>query len=346
MILIPALVSILVSAADPFPVPAELDSSRVRPLLASVAPDSVMPRTADWTFVGPVGDSAVLLADGTEWMRLPWGLVRDLASADVPASHAATRPLGELLMDWGAPPAGGRIWLAMDNARGARSTSLLEWSANVAYRHAIGRYLSVGGGVSWEQFLFSPDVARLTRDSSHPSGVGVLASVCGPFVCGELARRVSPVEQESWLQPDLDSLLQPQAEGKRFWVAGRSSSYDPAWERRLVVHAGAFAYRAGWCPKLWDGAFQSVGFWDLPAGVFRFGFGMEWTSDRASARGELSIAPVSRVFRSSDPEGFRLEFAPLDFSIAFRRMDEFQLAFRTGLRFPDPFSNHPSRTSR
>lgn len=345
MILIPALVSALV-LADPFPVPTKLDSSNVRRFMAGVATDSVMPRTSDWTLVGPVGDSAVLVADGSEWMRLPWGQASGLVSQDDGASARSTRPLRELLMDWGAPPAGGAIWLAMDNGRGERSTSLLEWSASASYRHAIGQYLSVGGGVSWEQFLFSPDVAHLTRDSALPSGVGVLASVCGPFVCGELARRVSPVERESWLQPDLDSLIQPDAEGHRFWNAGRSSSFDPVWEKRLVVRAGAFAYRAGWCPELWEGPFQSVGFWDLPAGALRFGFGMDWTPDRAAVRGELSIAPISRTFRSSGSDGFRLEFVPLDFSLAFRGIGEFQLAFRTGLRFPDPFSNHPSRTSR
>lgn len=345
MMLVPALVSALLSA-EPFPVPAKLDSAKVRRFLSTVATDSVMPRTADWTLVGPVGDSAVLAADGTEWTRLPWGTASALVSRDDGTSAGSTRPLREALVDWGAPPSGGAVWLAMDNGRGARSTSLLQWSASASYRHAIGRFLSVGGGVSWEQFLFSPHVEHLTKDSSLPAGVGALASVCGPFVCGELVRRVSPVERESWLQPDLDSFLVAEAEGSPFWRAGRRSSFDPVWERRLVVRAGAFAYRAGWCPGLWDGAFQSVGFWDLPAGALRFGFGLDWTSDRAAARGELSIAPISRTLRSSGADGFRLEWVPLDFSLAFRGVGEFQLAFRTGLRFPDPFSNHPSRLPR
>lgn len=345
MILIPALVSALVSA-EPFPVPAKLDSAKVRRFLSEVATDSVVPRTADWTVVGPLGDSAVLLADGTQWMRLPWEQASALVSRDDGPSGGSTRTSWEALMDWGAPPAGGAVWVAMDNGKGARSTSLLQWSASASYRQSIGQYLSVGGGVSWEQFLFSPDVARLTGDSALPSGVGLLASVCGPFVCGELARRVSPVERESWLQPDLDSFLVPGAQGRPFWRAGRRSSFDPAWERRLIVRAGAFAYRAGWCPDLWDGAFQSVGFWDLPAGALRFGFGLEWTADRAAARGQLSITPISRTFRSPGSEGFKMEFVPLDFSLAFRGVGEFQFAFRTGLRFPDPFSNHPSRKPR
>ncbi len=344
MIWIPALVSALF-LADPFPVPTRLDSSKVRRFLAEVATDSVMPRTADWTLLGPLGDSAVLLADGTEWMRSTWGQASMLVSRDDGAVAGRVRPLREALVDWGAPPAGGEIWVSMDNGRGIRSTSLLQWSASASYRRAIGRFLSIGGGVSWEQFLFSPDVAHLTGDSSLPSGVGVLASVCGPFVCGELARRVSPVERESWLQPDLDSFLLAGAEGSPFWKAGGRSSFDPAWERRLVVRAGAFAYRAGWCPDLWDGAYQSVGFWDLPAGALRFGFGLDWTPDRAAVRGELSIAPVSRTFRTAGSDGFRLEMVPLDLSLAFRGVGEFQLAFRTGFRFPDPFSNHPSRPS-
>lgn len=343
--ILPALHSLLLCAATASPpIPVMTDSGKVRSRLSIVAPGLEIPLTSDWAVVGPVGDSGALLADGTQWKTFFWSDIAPLAAHEAP-SRLAWKGLDlPAILDLGTTPTGGTILVGMDNGRGVRSTSVLDWRVDGSYRFGIGRYFSLGAGAYWQEFLFAPRLDQQLGDSLLPSGVGFSLSACGPFVCGELVRRVSPIDAESWLQPDLDSLIGSRQEGG-FWTGGAQDGFRSAWEKRLVFGIGALSYKVAWCSDLWRDAFQSVGFWNLPAGALRFGFGLEWTRERAATRAQLAIAPLGRKFRIGDSRETLVELLPLDFSIAFRQLDEFQLAFRTGIRFEDPFSKHPSRNT-
>jgi hypothetical protein len=321
------------------PIPVPLDSSQVRSLLVQSGNDSALPRTADWSLIGPVGDSAILLADGTEWTRLSWSQAAStLRSPPTPESGGMSRFKPDLanLLEWGEVPSGGTVGTGIENGRGRSSTSLLTWTYGFDYMHRFGQNLSVGGGLGWENVLYSPYLWTLTGDSSLSSGLAVKLSGCAPFVCLELVRHPTAVPPESWLQPHIDSLIQLRLSGG-FWSYKDTGSYSAAWERRIAIHLGVFAYQASWCPRLWNGAFQRAGLWNLPAGYFRFGMGLEWTADRAASRVQIALAPVSWTVRTPGSNGIRLEFLPPDFSFAFRRIDEFQLSLRTGIRFAEPF---------
>lgn len=327
----------LLASRTPDPLP--LDSSQVRSILAPSGGDSALPRTADWALVGPVGDSAILLADGTEWTRISWSqaawILRRPPGADL-HGWSSFKPSLENLLDWGEVPAGGEVGTGIENGRGRNSTSLLAWRYGAGYMHRIGQNLSVGGGLGWEKVLFSPYLWTLTGDSGLSSGLSVNLRGCAPFVCLELVRHPTAIPSETWLQPRLDSLLQLRLAGD-FWSYTDSGAYSAAWERRIAIRMGVFAYQASWCPTLWNGAFQRVGLWNLPAGWFRFGMGLEWVEDRAASRMQIGFAPVPWTVKTGASDGLRLEILPPDFSLAFRRINEFQLSLRTGIRFAEPF---------
>lgn len=326
-------------SASPTPIPLPLDSAQVRSLLAGAESDPAPPRTADWSLVGPVGDSAILLADGTEWARLPWGQAARVARGIPergPEGWSRLRPDRENLLRWGETPSGGEAGTGIENGRGLYSTSLLTWRYGIGYMHRFGRNLSVGGRLGWEKVLFSPYLWRLTGDSGLSSGATASLRGCAPFVCLELLRHPTAIPSETWLQPRLDSLIQLRYAG-RLWSYTDTGAYEAAWERRVALRMGVFAYQASWCPRLWNGAYQRLGVWDLPAGPLRFGMGIEWTADRAASRVQIGFAPVPWTVKTPGSDGIRLEFLPPDFTLAFRRATEFQLTLRTGIRFDEPF---------
>ncbi len=322
--------------AAPTPTPVLLDSSQVRALLGS----AIFPRTADWTLVGPVGDSAVLLSDGTEWARVTWSQAAALTrtkESGVSEPARFRKPDLAALLEWGRVPSGGSLAVGMENARGRRSTSVLSWWTGVEYRHAIGRNLSLGGGLGWDGLLFGPDLEPLSGDSTLPSGLAASLGACVPFACFDLVRHPHPFPAPVWFQTSLDSLVRARSGGE-FWSYTDLGVYDPAWESRLTLHLGPLEYRASWCPGLWNGAFQSLGLWDLPAGVLRFGMGLEWIADRAASRLQIGFAPIGRTVRTPASAPLRFEIEPPVLSFAFRSASEFQLSLRTGLHFADPFS--------
>ena len=343
--MIPAAVSFLALAVSSIlPAPVRTDSGKVRERLSAVSPGVEFPLTSDWSVVGPIGDSGILLADGTQWRTFFWSDIAPLAVQEERQRADWMEMDLPRLLELGRRPVGGSLMVGMENGRGLRSTSILDWRLDGQYQVGVGRYASIGGGLYWQQFLFAPRLDRVLDDSLYPAGVGASIVLCAPFVCGELVRRISPVDAESWLQPDLDSLLETRSEGA-FWTGGGHDGFRSAWEKRLVFGVGAFSYKLAWCSDLWKDAFQSVGFWDLPAGPMRFGFGLEWSRDRASSRAQVAIAPIGRKFRFGGSDPTLVQLLPFEMSIAFRKMGEFQLALRSGIRFEDPFSKHPSRNS-
>jgi len=325
--------------ASQTPIPIPLDPSQVRSLLSRTGADPALPRTTDWSLIGPVGDSAILLADGTEWIRLSWSqaawILRSPPTAD-PRGWSRLKPDLANLLRWGEVPSGGTVGTGIENGQGRKSTSLLTGWYGIDYMHRFGRNLSIGGGLGWENVLFSPDLRSLTGDSGLASGPTAKLGACAPFVCLELVRHPTAVPPETWLQPRLDSLVQLRQAGS-FWSYTDTGTYSAAWERRIAFHLGVFAYQASWCPELWNGAFQRMGLWNLPAGWFRFGMGLEWTADRAASRVQIAFAPLSWIVKTPGSNGLRLEFVPPDLSFAFRRTTEFQLSLRTGIRFAEPF---------
>jgi hypothetical protein len=325
--------------ASRLPDPHPVDSSLVRTLLAQTGSDSGLPRTTDWSLVGPVGDSAILLADGTEWARISWSqaawIQRREPIADL-QGWSRFRPTSANILAWGEVPSGGEVSTGIENGRGRNSTSLLTWRSGVGYMHRLGRNLSIGGGLGREKVLFSPYLWRLTGDSGLSSGVAANLRGCAPFVCLELLRHPTLVPPESWLQPRLDSLIQLRLAGD-FWSYTDTGAYSAAWERRIALRVGVFSYQASWCPRLWNGAYQRIGVWNLPAGVLRFGMGLDWTEDRAASRVQVGFAPMAWTVKTPGSKGLRMEFVPPDVSLAFRRATEFQLSLRTGIRFAEPF---------
>lgn len=321
------------------PTPLPLDSSQVRSILAQSGSDSALPRTMDWSLVGPVGDSAILLADGTEWSRISWSqaawILRRPPGPDL-QGWSRFKPSLENFLEWGEVPSGGEFATGIENGRGRNSTSHLSWRTGVGYMHRIGQNLSIGGGLGREKVLFSPYLWHLTGDSSLSSGFTANLRGCAPFVCLELLRHPTLIPSESWLQPRLDSLIQLRLAGD-FWSYTDTGAYSAAWERRIAIRMGVFAYQASWCPRLWNGAYQRIGVWNLPAGYLRFGMGLDWTEDRAASRVQIGLAPMEWTVKTPGSNGLRLEFLPPDFSLAFRRATEFQLSLRTGIRFAEPF---------
>jgi len=342
MIAVLALLS-LFSSVD-FPAPRKVDSSKVRQILSSMATDSSMPRSRDWTLVGPVGDSAILAVDGSEWGRIPWtSMVASVGAPEVSGTSGWEQfaPTPARLLEWGMPTAEGKLAVEMGNGKGELSTSLLDWAVSGEYRHQANRWTTLMGGISYNQVLFAPRLRPITGDSLRPAGMGLQVGACAPFVCFELQRHVSPVLDESWLQPGLDSLIDFHQAGV-FWNAGADSGFDPTWEQRLVLHLGVLEYRARWCSDLWRGPFQRLGVWNIPVGVLRFGTGLEWTRSRAAVRAEFAFAPVAWTLRAPGSDGVRLYLDPFSASLGFRAMKEFQLTIRTSIRFPDPFASTPS----
>jgi hypothetical protein len=339
MIAVMALLSLL-SSVD-LPAPRKVDSSVVRRILSSSTEDPSLPRTADWTLVGPVGDSAVLLSDGTEWRRIPWN--NAVASMAAPRTSTASGwgdlvPTTGHLLEWGEPVTGGSFAIALGNGHGRSSTSLFDWTGKARYDHKVNEWLALSGGISFGQILFAPRLRPITGDSIRPAGFGFQAGACGPFACFEMERHSMPLLDHSWLQPHLDSLIEYRHKGE-FWTAAVDSPFVPVWEQRLVLHLGVLEYRARWCSDLWAGPFQSLGIWNLPAGALRFGTGLEWSRQRAAVRAALSIAPVAWTLRAPGTDGVALFLEPLSISVGFRSMGEFQLTASTSVRFADPFAS-------
>jgi hypothetical protein len=337
-----ALLSIL-SSVD-IPAPRKVDSSLVRQILSSSLDGVSVPATTDWTLVGPVGDSAVLLADGTEWRRVPWNsLVATLVAPEGPKASGWVNlapTIGHFLA-WGAPVTGGAVSAELGNGHGRSSSSLLNWSVAAQYRHAPSRWIALLGGISYDQTLFAPRLRAITGDSLRPVGMGLQLGVCGPFACFEVQRHPLPLLEQTWLQPHLDSLTEFRQPGD-FWTVSQDSGFTAAWEQRVVLHLGVLEYRASWCPELWKGSFQSVGAWDMHAGFLRFGTGLEWTPHRAGVRAALAVAPLVWTLRTPGSSGIKLFLEPLSVSIGFRGLSDFQANVRSTIRFADPFSSPTS----
>lgn len=329
------------------PDPVRIDSSRVRGLLEARDPARAVPAFDDWSLVGPVGDSAVLLVQGTEFARVPWSddLVSGSSSPRADSSRTAWggfRPTPEDLRRWTAPPSGFAARLGFSTAEALGTFPATEWYTGLEGRYGWKGWASAGLGARWDRFEQTPRVFHLVGDSSLPGAWSWTLSACGPGLCLEMERHALPVGSHSWRQAGLDSLLRSRQPGS-FWTVSGDSAFSGAWERRLVAHFGVLEYRISSCPGLWDGVVQSLGLRDLPAGWAFFGVGEAWTSHAAATWLELGLEPAS--FRLPRAGGFpwALELEPLRVRLDYRDRHQFSLALQATASIPDPTSAFAAR---
>jgi|GEM_PF-1586464 hypothetical protein len=329
------------------PEPVRLDSTKARSLLASVGATEIVPRTADWTLVGPVGDSAVLLAQGTEFARVPW---TDIDSA--PSKQARSdsgwstwegfRPTVDNLRRWTVPPSGLAARMGASTADSPGSFPTTEWYTGVEGMYGWRGWLGAGMGVRWDQMEQTPRVFHLLGDSAMPGAWSWTGTVCGPGICLELERHALPIGSQSWRQPRLDSLLGEMKPGE-FWRVTGDSSYPGAWERRLVAHFGSLEYRLSTCPGLWSGSLQSLGLRDLPAGWASFGLGETWTSSAAASWLELAVGPAGIHLPRWGGLPWVFEVEPVRLRLDYRTLSQFSLSLQATVSIPDPTSAFGAR---
>jgi len=335
--------SILSAAPEPVP----LDSARARSLVESVDSAAILPRTADWTLIGPVGDSAILLARGTEFARVPWIEV-DSTSAKPEGTDSSwstwegLRPSVEHLRRWTVPPSGFAANLGVSTAASPGSFPTTEWYTGIEGGYGWKGWLSADMGLRWDRMEQMPRVFHLMGDSTMPGAWSWTGAVCGPVVCLELERHALPIGTQSWRQSNLDSLLGGRVPGD-FWKVTGDSAYSAAWERRLVARFGSLEYRLSACPGLWSGSLQSLGLRDLPAGWASFGLGETWTSQAAATWLELAVGPPG--FRMPRWGGlpWSMEIQPLQVRLDYRSLSQFSLSVQAAVSIPDPTSAFGAR---
>jgi hypothetical protein len=329
------------------PEPVHLDSARARILVAAVDSTEPLPLTADWSLIGPVGDSAILLARGTEFARVPW---TDVDSA--PAMQAGSdpgwstwegfRPTAENLRRWTVPPSGLAVGLGASTAASPGSFPTTEWYTGVKGGYAWRGWLGADMGIRWDRMEQMPRVFHLMRDSTMPGAWSWMGAVCGPGICLELERHALPIGSQSWRQSGLDSLLAGMKPGA-FWKVTGDSSYSGAWERRLVAHFGSLEYRISTCPGLWSGSLQSLGLRDLPAGWASFGLGETWTSYEAASWLELAIGPPAFRLPRWGGLPWSIELEPVRVRLDYRTLSQFSLSVQSTVSIPDPTSAFGAR---
>jgi hypothetical protein len=327
--------------------PVHLDSARARSLVAAVDSTAILPRTADWTLIGPVGDSAILLAQGTEFVRVPWTDV-DSTLAKTPGTDSGWstwegfRPSVEHLRRWTVPPSGVAATLGASTAASPNSFPTTEWTTGVEGGYGWKGWLGAEMGLRWDRMEQTPRVFHLMGDSSMPAAWSWMGGICGPGVCLELERHALPIGTQSWRQSGLDSLLRERMPGP-FWKVTGDSSYSGAWERRLVAHFGSLEYRLSACPGLWSGSLQSLGLRDLPAGWARFGLGETWTSQAAASWLELAIRPPGFHLPRWGGLPWTIELEPVQVRLDYRSLSQFSLSVQAAVSIPDPTSAFGAR---
>ncbi|HXP90453.1 MAG TPA: hypothetical protein VN931_05950 [Fibrobacteria bacterium] len=334
----------LLSAA---PEPVHLDSARARQLVGTMDSTEVLPLTTDWTVIGPVGDSAILLARGTEFARVPW---TDIDSTPPKGANSdpgwstwdGFRPDVEHLRRWTAPPSGFAVRLGASTAASPGSFPTTEWTTGVEAGYAWKGWVGADMGIRWDRMEQTPRVFHLMRDSSLPGAWSWLGAICGPGVCLELERHALPIGSQSWRQSQLDSLLEGMKPGS-FWKVTGDSSYSGAWERRLVAHFGSLEYRLSACPGLWSGSLQSLGLKDLPAGWATFGLGETWTSYSAASWLELAIGPPAFHLPRWGGLPWSVVIEPVRVRLDYRTLSQFSLSLQATVSIPDPTSAFGAR---
>ena len=329
------------------PEPVHIDSTRVHSLLSAREWGQDIPASDDWSVLGPVGDSAVLLVQGTEFAKVPWsdGFASSAISRRAVSSGSEWDgfcPTTENLRRWTAPPSGfaARLGATTSNSPGTFPTT--EWFTGAEGRYGWEGWVSAGLGARWDRLKQTPRVFHLVGDSSLPSAWSWMMSVCGPGLCLEMEHHALPVGSHSWRQPGLDSLLRFRQPGS-FWKVSGDSTYFGAWERRLVAHIGVLEYRVSACPGLWSGSVQSLGLRDLPAGWTSFGAGETWTSYGAATWLEFALGPAAYRLPRLGGLPWSLEVEPVRVRLDYRDFHQFCLSVQATASIPDPISAFGTR---
>ena len=336
-----------VSSLAAHPEPVHIDSSRVRGLLATGSRGGSVPLSDDWSLIGPVGDSAILLSEGTEFARVPWSNGSSSASAATSPDSNATgwdglRPTVENLRRWTVPPSGIAVRLGASTSTSPGTFQTTEWTTGFEGRYGWKGWASAGLGARWDRMEQTPRVFRLMGDSSMPGAWSWTLSACGPGLCLEMERHALPIGSHAWRQRGLDSLLRSGQPGS-FWKVSGDSTFSGAWERRLVAHFGVLEYRLSTCPGLWSGTVQSLGLRDLPAGWASFGAGETWTSYLAATWLELALGPATCRLPRFGGLPWALDLEPLRLRLDYRDFHQFSLSLQATVSLPDPTSAFGAR---
>lgn len=321
--------------------PVPLDSARANAALKAFGRPGTS--TADW-LVERSGDSAVLIAQGREQGKVPWSddLAADTARRDWPPRLDLSRLGLEDLRRWTAPPSGMVLRAGGGSGMSSGTTAITLASFDGEIRGGWNGWVSGGGGVRWTNILWSPSTTVATGEASSRSSWDGMLSLCGPVLCVEFERHSLPVGPDTWMQSDLDTLLASGRTG-RFWKLPSDSSFDGAWERRLVARLGALEYRLRACPGLWKGTIQSLGLNDVPAGPMGWGAGVTWTRAAAATWFELASGEVRGRIPLPAHRSSMVEFEPVRLRVDFASLSRLSVSLRTALMFSDPFSPYPAR---
>jgi len=343
--ILPLCLAVLLPAAHPEPL--RIDSSTARQLLSTQGLDRGMPSTAEWSMIGPVGDSAILLSDGTEFARVPWSPGSDASPSAGQSdtgwkSFDGFRPTIANLRTWIVPPSGFALRLGASTSATPATFPTTQWYTGFEGRFGWQGWVSAGLGARFDQLVQTPRVFRLLGDSSVPSAWSWTFSVCGPVVCLETEQHPLPAGSHAWRQPGLDSLLHHRKQGN-FWTASGDSTYSGTWERRLVARFGVLEYRVASCPGLWAGTVQSLGLRDLPAGFTSFGAGVSWTRDRAATWLEFAAGPAAWRLPRFGAMPWSVELEPVRLRLDYRDIHEFFVSLQTTISIPDPTSAFGAR---
>jgi len=343
--IIPLCLAALALAAHPEPV--HIDSSRVRNLLDGRSSGQTPPLSDAWSLIGPLGDSAILLCEGTEFAVVPWSA--GLATTSNPTGVDSNgigwdgfRPTVENLRRWTVPPSGLAARLGVSTATAPGTFPTTAWTTGFEGRYGWKGWVSAGLGARWDRMEQTPRVFRLMGDSSMPSAWSWTLSACGPVVCLEMERHTLPVGSHAWRQRGLDSLLRNVQPGS-FWTVSGDSTYSGAWERRLVAHFGVLEYRLSACPGLWSGTVQSIGLRDLHTQWASFGAGETWTSRAAATWLEFAVGPASWRLPRFGGLPWALELEPLRLRLDYREFHQFSLSLQATASIPDPSSAFGAR---
>ncbi|HOX52854.1 MAG TPA: hypothetical protein PKY05_15325, partial [Fibrobacteria bacterium] len=304
-----------VLAATPPSMPLRsIDSTLARKVLEG-AGSAVSPAPVDdWQVLGPLpGDTAVILRQGTEVVRIRWDSRLDASTTPL-VPNLADSGWGSTLRRWTDPSTGIRLSSGLATAVSPGSSPIVATHLDADFRTGWRGWVSVGANVRMEQLLSTPPIAIPLGDSIVRPVVDWGLSACGPGICLEGRTRTLPVGVESWLQPRLSDHLVARREGE-FWESTADSAFPGAWETKLLAHLGAVHYSYSICPGLWKGAIQSLGLRSSQDAGASWGGGLLWTRERLASWVELGFSdiplPLLRVRRRSigwSPVRARLEW--------------------------------------
>lgn len=330
MLLVATLVSI-VAGSNP-------DSLQAAKFLALAAKAHLVAPGARWVVVPPAHPrgEAVLLADGTErarldsagWIRFESWRNDSLADRAPDTDHPPALPAIPQWISWIAPPSGGDVRFGWSVAEGAASAPWNALEGEINWLQSLGRWVSLGGGVAWEQQ--TPDWQHLDATGHF----GAVLAACVPALCWEMRQKASPYPAAAMFEKDLDTIVVRKRPGAL--LQRLPTSTTGYWQQSFEAHVGMVRWRATYAPDAWKGLLQEVSLEDIPAGVLRWGVSVAWTADQAMTGFSLATAPWNLAGWRFGTRRQELSWEVARIDLLYARTDQARLAVGTRLHFSDP----------